>query len=238
MSSRSPDPSRGIGPEAASPSRALRALSGALRLALAGAILAATTSCQRETRQFHPHASAAEAVQGARGGALHAGPAPESAQVAPGLEVGEYQETAQWVSEGQQLFQAFNCSGCHSDGGGGMGANLMDARWYYGHEPRQIFDTIVQGRQNGMPSFAGRLPAYQIWQLVAYVRSLSGLTSPDVASGRNDHMEVRPPPMSMRMRAPLTVRPEPPPDSAKVKGTTQGGHTIRAEAAARSGGGP
>ncbi|MGE5178321.1 MAG: c-type cytochrome [Bacteroidota bacterium] len=183
------------------------------------ALLAACTlclvSCQREARQFRPTSSSAAAmVVGPQGGALHAGPAPESLRVASGVRPGQYQETAQAVADGQQLFLAFNCGGCHSDGGGGMGANLMDSRWFYGHQPQQIFDTIVQGRQNGMPSFAGRIPAYQIWELVAYVRSLSGLTSPDVSSGRSDHMEVRPPPISMRMRARLTVAPMAPSDSA------------------------
>jgi cytochrome c oxidase cbb3-type subunit 3 len=190
-------------------------MSAARFLVLAAASAACLVSCQREARTFRPTASAAaEMVRGPRGGALHAGPAPESLRVEAGARPGEYQETAQAVSDGQALFQAFNCGGCHSDGGGGMGANLMDARWYYGHEPQQIFDTIVQGRQNGMPSFAGRIPSYQVWELVAYVRSLSGLTSPDVSSGRSDHMEVRPPPVSMRMRARLLVAPPPPPDSA------------------------
>jgi cytochrome c oxidase cbb3-type subunit 3 len=190
-------------------------MSSARLAVLLAACASCLVSCQREARNFRPTASAAaEMVRGPRGGALHAGPAPESLRVATGMRPGQYQETAQTVADGQALFQSFNCAGCHSDGGGGMGANLMDNRWYYGHEPEQIFDTIVQGRQNGMPSFAGRIPAYQVWELVAYVRSLSGLTSPDVSSGRSDHMEVRPPPVSMRMRARLTVAPPPPPDSA------------------------
>lgn len=206
-----------------------------LLLSLAALIALGVSSYARETREFHPEASAAEPVQGPRGGALHAGPAPESAQVASAGRPGQYRETAQTVYEGQQLFQSFNCGGCHSDGGGGMGANLMDARWYYGHEPRQIFDTIVQGRQNGMPSFGGRIAAYQIWEIVAYVRSLSGLVSPDAASGRSDHMEVRPPPFTMRMKAPLLVRPLPPVDSASVKGATVQAGAVRRETGAAKG---
>ena len=116
-----------------------------------------------------------------------------------------------------------------------MGANLMDTRWYYGHEPRQIFDTIVQGRQNGMPAFGGRIPAYQVWELVAYVRSLSGLVSPDVSSGRNDHMEVAPPPMSLRMKSRLSSKPLPPSDSAAVKGTTVPGVAVHPDSAAAKG---
>lgn len=201
--------------------RGLRRLGAVvLVLALAVLIVIGVTSYARETRDFHPQAFAAAPAAGPRGGALHAGPSPESTQVESAGRPGEYKETAQALYEGQQLFQSMNCAGCHSDGGGGMGADLMDARWFYGHEPRQIFDTIVQGRQNGMPSFGGRIPAYQVWELVAYVRSLSGLVSPDVSSGRNDHMEVMPPPMSLRMKSRLMVKPLPPVDSAAVKGTT------------------
>jgi cytochrome c oxidase cbb3-type subunit 3 len=84
-----------------------------------------------------------------------------------------------------------NCSGCHFQGGGGIGPPLMDSEWIYGSEPENIFETIVEGRPNGMPSFRGKLGNDQIWQLVAYVRSMSGLLPKDVASGRNDDMQVR-----------------------------------------------
>jgi len=201
-----------------SPSRDhARSVLVAASLAIFAGVLVLTNalSCGREKRSFGSSSTAsAVAVSGPQGGALHAGPGPESLRVTSGDRPGRYEETANAVSEGQQLFTSFNCGGCHSDGGGGMGANLMDARWYYGHEPQQIFDTIVQGRPNGMPAFGGRIPAYQIWELVAYVRNLSGLVSPDAASGRSDHMEVRPPPNSMRMRARLTVQPPARPDSA------------------------
>ena len=39
---------------------------------------------------------------------------------------------------------------------------------------------IVEGRPNGMPSFRGKIPDQQIWQLAAYVRAMSG----NVAQGR------------------------------------------------------
>jgi len=55
----------------------------------------------------------------------------------------------------------------------------------------QIYATIVQGRPNGMPAFAGKLPATQVWQLVAYVRSLSGWIRKDVAPARDDAMQVK-----------------------------------------------
>ena len=67
-----------------------------------------------------------------------------------------YEENAFALSEGKRLYSAFNCVGCHAHGGGGMGPALIDDKWIYGHEPGQIFATIVEGRPNGMPSFGAQ----------------------------------------------------------------------------------
>jgi cytochrome c oxidase cbb3-type subunit III len=97
------------------------------------------------------------------------------------------------VSEGQRLFRSFNCNGCHQNGGGGIGPALMDSRWIYGSEPRAIYTTIVEGRPNGMPSFRNKINDHQLWQLVAYVRSMSGLVPAAARSSREDHMQSKPP---------------------------------------------
>ncbi len=96
------------------------------------------------------------------------------------------------VSSGQQLFEAYNCSGCHFHGGGGIGPPLMDDTWIYGSDPANIYQTIVEGRPNGMPSFRNKIPDAQVWQLVAYVRSLSGQVKKDVSTTREDHMNAKP----------------------------------------------
>ncbi len=101
-----------------------------------------------------------------------------------------FQYNAYGLSEGKRLFAAYNCNGCHANGGGGIGPALMDHRWIYGNRPEQIFATIVQGRPNGMPSFGGKIPEQQVWQLVAYVQSLSGDVSKDAAPTRNDDMSI------------------------------------------------
>lgn len=79
------------------------------------------------------------------------------------------------IAEGQRLYGWYNCSGCHFNGGGGIGPPLMkpDSEWIYGNAPENIFDTIVKGRPNGMPSWGGKIPEYQIWQIVTYVKSLN-----------------------------------------------------------------
>jgi cytochrome c oxidase cbb3-type subunit 3 len=100
-----------------------------------------------------------------------------------------YEENAYAVSQGQTWFKAYNCSGCHGGGGGGgMGPPLMDNKWRYGAEPENVFQSISQGRPNGMPAFGEHVPEDQIWQLVAYVRSLSGQLREDVAPSRPDDM--------------------------------------------------
>jgi len=118
-----------------------------------------------------------------------------------------YDENAFAISEGQRLYEWFNCSGCHAHGGGAMGPALMDDQWLYGGAPDQIYSTIVQGRPNGMPSFGARIPRQQVWQLVAYVRSLSGQLRKDVEPGRPDAMQMRPAPsQTLEPRNPGSTR--------------------------------
>jgi cytochrome c oxidase cbb3-type subunit 3 len=136
-------------------------------------------SCERETRTFRPASPAlnspAESIQ--------------VSQLRPGSEPGppvrlpeQYQETAEAVASGQKLFSYYNCSGCHGLlGGGSIGPALMDNNWLYGSEPQNIYSSIIDGRPNGMPSWRGRIPDYQVWELVAYVRAVGGLTSPEIA---------------------------------------------------------
>lgn len=86
-----------------------------------------------------------------------------------------YEGQANALVDGKQYYGWFNCTGCHGGaGGGGIGPPLADNDWIYGGEPGNIFQTIVQGRPNGMPSYGGQIPDDQVWKIVAYVTSLSG----------------------------------------------------------------
>jgi cytochrome c oxidase cbb3-type subunit 3 len=96
------------------------------------------------------------------------------------------------ISEGQRLFDWYNCTGCHANGGGGIGPPLIKTEWIYGNEPSNLFDTIVKGRPNGMPSWGGRIPEYQIWQIVAFVRSMNGLEPKSATPARPDTIEQNP----------------------------------------------
>jgi cytochrome c oxidase cbb3-type subunit 3 len=143
---------------------------GAVAMLLAGAL----TGCQRESRDFDsgievPSATASKAVQR------------------------DYEGNAYALTEGKRLYSSFNCSGCHANGGGGIGPPLLDSPWRYGSELPQIFDTIMDGRPNGMPAFRGKITHQQGWQLAGYVRSLSGQISKATAPSRSDHMKANPP---------------------------------------------
>jgi cytochrome c oxidase cbb3-type subunit 3 len=94
------------------------------------------------------------------------------------------------ANEGKRLYTQYNCSGCHFNGGGGIGPPLMDEKWIYGDRPENIYSTIVEGRPNGMPSFRQKIPDNQLQQIVAYVRSMSGQLRKDVAPTRNDDMNA------------------------------------------------
>jgi cytochrome c oxidase cbb3-type subunit III len=143
------------------------------------------TACEREARRFSEQPSKSIPADAVRLSALQAG---STTPAAPAKNA--YEENAYSVSQGQRLFTWYNCVGCHSHGGGGSGPALMDDKWIYGHQPENIFMTIVQGRPNGMPSFAGKIPEAQVWQIVAYVRSMSGLLRSDVAPSRSDNMQA------------------------------------------------
>jgi cytochrome c oxidase cbb3-type subunit 3 len=167
-----------------------------VRALLALVLTAPLPGCEREERAFRetPVGATPMTVPVTE---LRAGPTPM-----PGNLAAPYDENAWAVSEGKRLYSQFNCVGCHAHGGGGMGPALMDEAWIYGSAPAQIYQTIVEGRPNGMPSFRGRLTSQQVWQLVSYVRSLSALVRMDVRPGRDDHMQGREQEQTLEKRRP------------------------------------
>lgn len=83
------------------------------------------------------------------------------------------------VARGEKDFDSFNCSGCHmARGGGGMGPALSNDKWIYRSSPANIYLDIAQGRAKGMPAFGAMLPDRTIWELVAYVQSISAKPAP------------------------------------------------------------
>lgn len=141
--------------------------------------------CKREQRQFSSPPSTFKSYEVSMSD-IHPGQAG-----LPQPVKNQSDDRAYDVNEGKRLFTQYNCVGCHFNGGGGIGPPLMDAQWIYGENPENIYATIVEGRPNGMPSFRQKIPDNQVWQLAAYVRSMSGQLRKDVAPTRSDNMNAR-----------------------------------------------
>ncbi|HEX9484726.1 MAG TPA: c-type cytochrome, partial [Gemmatimonadaceae bacterium] len=96
--------------------------------------------------------------------------------VAPfrGLQlVNPHDGDAKALATGAKLFVAYNCVDCHgADGSGAMGPSLADGRWHFGGTAAEVFESIYQGRPEGMPAWGSLISDDQIWMLVSYVRSL------------------------------------------------------------------
>ena len=86
-----------------------------------------------------------------------------------------YAESASAVATGAKLFIAYNCLDCHgADGSGAMAPSLADGRWHFGGDDSELFESIYQGRPDGMPAWGSTIAPDQIWMLVSYVKSLNG----------------------------------------------------------------
>ena len=170
-------------------------------------------ACQREEREFRPDPVATETEEEISQSPL----VPGGPRLEPSSTKGDqYVENAYLLAEGKRLYSWYNCAGCHFNGGGGIGPPLMDDKWIYGDKIENIVATIREGRPNGMPSFRGKVPDDQIWELAAYVRSMSGNVPMDAAPARNDDMHPGPaenrrptsPPVSGGTSPPGTQMPQ------------------------------
>jgi cytochrome c oxidase cbb3-type subunit 3 len=164
-------------------SRCLEAFVMLAALSLAG--------CERETRDF------ARPQPGAEVGGKEAAAA----------MVSRYERNAYALASGKRLWGWYNCSGCHANGGGASGPALSDDAWIYGGDAQAIYQSIAEGRPDGMPAFGGRVPVDQIWQLTAYVRSMAGLAPQDAAPNRDDAFLTRTPETFMDAQKPETAKP-------------------------------
>ena len=163
--------------------------------------LAALAACEREARDFDPPSKSVTPppvrMSARQPGAISTRTTIER----------NYEDNAYALSEGKRLFGWYNCNGCHANGGGDKGPALIDNVWVYGSDPANIYSTIVEGRPNGMPSFGGHVPDNEVWELVAYVRSLSGLASSGAAPNRADAMHVKEPESQADRQTPVVAAP-------------------------------
>jgi len=79
------------------------------------------------------------------------------------------------IQQGRALFLQTGCSACYgAGGGGGMGPALLDDEWKFGSDDLTLFK-LIKGEipQQTMPAaFGGVLKDDEIWQILAFIRSL------------------------------------------------------------------
>jgi cytochrome c oxidase cbb3-type subunit 3 len=160
----------------------MRAMSVALLLVLA-------ISCEQEHRQLRVEPDQrAVSVEAREGDIQPGGPVSQVVVKNP------YEGNAQGIAEGERLYGWYNCAVCHgTHGGGGMGLNLLAPTLTYGDAPENLFDTISKGRPKGMPTWGGRIPTNQIWQIVTFIRSLRGLEPKAVTPAREEALQYASP---------------------------------------------
>src|SRR3954467_5306967 len=88
------------------------------------------------------------------------------------------------IASGAKAFGRY-CAACHGKEGQGDGpggaklnpkpSNLADADWKHGSSDGEIYAVIHDGvKDTGMKGFASRMTEHELWDLINYVRSLSG----------------------------------------------------------------
>jgi len=100
----------------------------------------------------------------------------------PGTEKNPLAGSADAARSGRKTYEG-DCQVCHGgDGRGGRGPALAAGKFSHGGEDRQLFENI----RNGLPGTqmpASRLSNEEIWQLVTYLRSLSGTVAEEAVPG-------------------------------------------------------
>lgn len=85
-----------------------------------------------------------------------------------------YTGDAAAIAAGKDLWRDTGCYSCH--GGlaeGGVGPDLTDDTWVYKPTDKMLFKTISKGRSGtNMVGWSADLDPDQIWQVIAYIRSL------------------------------------------------------------------
>ena len=93
------------------------------------------------------------------------------------------------IEAGKQIYSSV-CQACHGPEARGDRGPALTGSLRHGNSDSEIFRNVrggIQGTQ--MPPFA-QFTADQIWQVMAYIRSLSGASTQDTAPG-DDHWQAR-----------------------------------------------
>lgn len=143
------------------------------------------TGCRAEQKHVRGLPPGGSLLQGTQQSELQAGPPMPVRRVR-----NPFEGNAHAIGEGKKLYGQFNCSGCHANGGGAIGPAFIDDEWIYGSAAENIFSVIVEGRPQGMPTYGARITEDQVWQIVAYVRSMAGLSRDTAAEPLTEQAQM------------------------------------------------
>lgn len=87
---------------------------------------------------------------------------------------GKYEGNFFQLSQGARYFAWYGCGRCHGPNAEGA-LDLADNRSRHGRELDQVFFFIARGHPDRAMRYGDRVPAEQLWQITAYVRSLPSL---------------------------------------------------------------
>jgi len=75
------------------------------------------------------------------------------------------------IAEGAKIY-ASSCAVCHkADGSGGIGSDLT-AELKYGSTQEELYESIANGREGGMPPFKQQLSQIKIRKVIAFLETL------------------------------------------------------------------
>jgi mxaJ protein len=105
--------------------------------------------------------------------------APKQADAAsspPGVfkKLNPFKDNADGIAIGKKLYVQVGCQGCHGGGGGGgMAVSLIDDTWKFGSDDETLFK-LIKGQipEQTMPTVYSALPDEQVWQILAFIRTL------------------------------------------------------------------
>lgn len=102
-----------------------------------------------------------------------------------GMTIPQLAHNAEAEQIGQRLFLNY-CAQCHGSDARGSASfpNLVEGDSLYPRTPEAIMQTITQGRNGIMPSFAGVIDGATASDIAQYVRSFSGLAHNQLAAIR------------------------------------------------------
>ncbi|NTW62952.1 MAG: c-type cytochrome [Chlorobiaceae bacterium] len=83
----------------------------------------------------------------------------------------KYSGDSKAIAEGKEIYGT-NCAACHmADASGGIGPNLTGTL-KYGSTRSDLYESVANGRPNGMPPFMQQLGKDRIYKVTAFLETL------------------------------------------------------------------